>query len=108
MELVEYIRGNKNKKIGIMVSFIRDDKLVIGFSKCNKKDEFDKERGLQIARERAIIWNKFYDSDKEYKIPKSCEDQFIKFVNRTLRYFKYSVLPNWLRSQTDIINGVFK
>ena len=54
-EMIQYFRGDGNHPIGIMVALFdeKTNTVKIGWSKCNKKDKFDKERGLKIARLRA-------------------------------------------------------
>lgn len=67
--MIQYFRGDGNHPIGIMVAIYDEAKNVvkIGWSKCNKKDKFDKERGLKIARSRAESCN------SELPIPSSRE-----------------------------------
>ncbi len=57
--------GSRGNVVGIMVAFISPDdsnQIVIGYSKCKLKcanggsDQWDKEFGLNLARERAMKW----------------------------------------------------
>ena len=48
--LVQYVRNGKNHRIGVVVAVGKNQ---IGWSLCNKTDDFDKQRGLSIAIGRA-------------------------------------------------------
>jgi len=52
--IVQYIRDRKNNKKGILISGIFEDKVCFGWSVCNSLDEFDIDKGFQIAEGRAI------------------------------------------------------
>jgi hypothetical protein len=44
-----WVRVSKGKRVGMVVSNGYNS---VGWSLCNKDDEFDREKGLQIARQR--------------------------------------------------------
>lgn len=60
--IVKYIFNKAGKKIGTIVGFTtqdEEDQICIGFSLCSiKSDDFNKEIGKRIARERGIKWAK--------------------------------------------------
>lgn len=53
-EFYQYIRNRKNQKIGLVVVVPIDNILRLGWSLCKKEDKFSVERGLEIAKGRAI------------------------------------------------------
>ena len=79
----------KRRLIGVLVSFQWDNKIYIGFSKCSKKDVFDKEIGLNMAAGRA---QSLIDSNKFYDIPVSLTNHYVEFCDRSKRYFKDATL----------------
>lgn len=86
MARVEKIRG---KKIGVVVA-IGDG--ILGWSLCNSKDEFDKEKGLSIALSRAHYAGSLSIRGREelyQKVPFSMEKLFSKMSERSSRYFKF-------------------
>ena len=125
-EMIQYFRGDGNHPIGIMAAIFSDeDNIVrIGWSKCNKKDQFEKERGFKIARARAFagsaltipvsrefgkIVNKVITVDKDpddpTDIPDAVENAFMVipniagqyeiFVRRIVTYFKSVPVENF-------------
>lgn len=78
-ELVQFIRDRHGKRIGVLVS---NEYNSIGWSLCNvRKERFDRDRGLAIARGRAILGS-------GTKVPLSIIETVGKFLERTRRYFK--------------------
>ena len=55
-EMIQYFRGDDRHPIGVMVAIHNEanNTVRIGWSKCNKKDQFDKVKGLKIARLRTL------------------------------------------------------
>jgi flavodoxin len=88
-EIMEYIRDNKNQKIGVMYAFREDDTVYSGWSLCSKRDTFDRELGQRIARARA---RKVCNSERLSiidDIPYSIKDRFLDFIERRcVTYFK--------------------
>ena len=74
-EMIQYLRGDGNHPIGVLVALYKEEtqEVRIGWSKCNKKDQFEKNKGLKIARARAA-------NDSRVAIPSSRE--FLKEVNQ--------------------------
>lgn len=65
----------------------RKYKIAIGWSLCNKKDNFSKDEAVNIASERALnVWGK-PQGDKMY-IPHSLRNKFIKFCDRAKRFYQ--------------------
>lgn len=78
--LVEYVRDNKNKPIGVVVATGKNQ---IGWSEKHNKDKWDKHLGLEIAIGRAIN-----GSDKTPMKKKVFRPYVEKMTNRANRYFK--------------------
>ena len=85
-EIFEYLTkrySKKNHKVGVVVGFKEGDKILIGWAKCNiKLDKFDKETGIELAKQRAK------GLDPICKIPDADVRQIQEFQARCLRYFK--------------------
>ena len=89
--IYSYVRNDKNQKVGVVVarSFETDPKVFIGYSKCNSTlEEFDKERGLEIAFDRA---EKSYLRENFYP-PVSMIPDIKKMIERAKKYFKKDVV----------------
>lgn len=84
--ILQYIRNRNNQPIGIMVADIIDGTMRIGISRCNKKDRFNKNRGMAIATGRLNCedHHNFIDEDT----PSEISVQIDNFNNRARRYFK--------------------
>lgn len=83
---IDIVRG---KRVGVVVA-IGDG--VLGWSLCNSKDEFDKEKGLSIALHRAHYAGSLSIRGREeiyQKVPDSLIELFKKVNERSSRYFKY-------------------
>ena len=86
MARVQKITG---KRIGVVVA---TGDGILGWSLCNSKDEFDKEKGLSIALSRAHYAGSLSIRGREelyQKVPFSMEKLFNKMLERSSRYFKY-------------------
>ena len=75
--LIQYIRNNHGQPRGCVVATGRNQ---VGWSLCNKKDIFNKERALQIAMGRVKI--------SRVVIPQVVQPYFVKMIGRSQRYFK--------------------
>lgn len=95
MEIRQYLKDKNNKKVGIILATADDEKVKIGFSKCNTKhDKFDKNRAIDIARIRAENYSdKLYD---KYYVPFMVNEVMPEFIDRCMRYYKDKVMPNWI------------
>jgi hypothetical protein len=112
-EMLQYFRGDGNHSIGVMIAMHNEeDNIVhIGWSKCNKKDKFNKERGIKIARGRALSETKVavpssrefvnvitdYIEDANtgnivevpmYIVIENLQKQYKTFISRVVTYFK--------------------
>ncbi len=92
----QYIRDKKNQKVGLLVGLPDDknEKVLIGFSKCNTKhDKFDRELAIKIAEARA---KKYSDQlINKYNIPFKVMENLPDFMERCGKYFKDKEMPNW-------------
>jgi hypothetical protein len=87
-----YVRHNKGEKRGVLFCGIHpnnNDDVVVGFSLCNKLDEFDvingerrKGFGLRIAKKRALKWS----DHTEYFIQTSWTEEEIEDLSISLEY----------------------
>lgn len=94
--LLTRIPHKKREKTGILLCEIMDsnfNKVVLGFSLCNYRDEFDKNMGFNIAKERAYKWQ---NKNIPPKIPNSIKKQLLKFIERSKRYYKDKKFPEWV------------
>ena len=87
--ITEYIRNSRGEKRGVVVAIGKNDSsgrayVRIGWSLCNKKDIFDKERGMSIACGRAI---KSKTNEFCIGIPHTAINPIGKMVERAIRYF---------------------
>ena len=93
-EMIKYIRKsktNRNKK-GVLIAFLYMDEMRIGWSLCNKRDKFNKELGLHIARNRA-------KRTVHINIPPSIKKEMNLFVKRATSYFKDKPLCTTIKVQ---------
>lgn len=83
--IFEYIRrrkGGRVIKVGMLVGFIHDNKIKVGWSKCNlMKDKFIQSTGFNMAVDRACGVN-------QTPTPKCIERQVRAFGARAVRYYK--------------------
>jgi hypothetical protein len=73
-KIVQYIRNGRNQRIGVVVAI---DAERVGWSVCNKKDHFDKEKAVRLAVGRAELANELKDHDLFPAQP-------VRMVNRTV------------------------
>jgi hypothetical protein len=81
---------------------IREEKTVnIGWSFCNKKDHFEKDKGLMIAMNRAVNGTGNY-----VEIPRDVVEVLPEFYNQVARRFNDTnvelVIP-WFPTRADIV-----
>lgn len=85
--LTNYIKNNKNQKVGFVVAKLDEEgKIIYGWSLCNKRDKFNRERGLEIALGRM---------DKKpswLSAPYSVVPHLWKMMDRAKRYYKVESL----------------
>ena len=81
------VQIESGKKIGVVVSI---DKDVLGWSLCNKKDKFDKDRGLSIALGRAALASEMSLAERiayYEQVPQSLMYEFKEMEERSRKYF---------------------
>lgn len=79
-----YLKTVGEDPIGIIVAIDRNR---IGWSLCNKKDQFNKYIGKRIAINRAD----YYGTNKDLlleEVPDSIREEIIKMYDRSKKYFK--------------------
>ena len=107
--MIQYVRqGKNNTKNGLLLSGILDREVCVGWSLCNKKDDFDLNVAVFIAEERCYVQDRFEkymleDIDDKYVefkdddpcieliddiIPKSIHKDLFYFLDRINRYYK--------------------
>ena len=82
----EYYRKNSKLK-GVVVAI---DKDTYGWSLCNAKDGFDKEKALTIAYRRAMKASILSNEDRKVyygKVPYSLRLLFEKIHQRAIKYY---------------------
>jgi len=88
--ITKRIRNNKGVK-GFLVAVKKENEnsYNIGFSLCNRVDEFDKDFGLALAINRALRTDR-----NPIIVPLSIRKSFHKFSTRAQKYFKGCVKNN--------------
>ncbi len=81
VEIFQYIKDRNRNKVGIFVGVGTTGTYTIGWSRVKRPDVFDKKRGFEIAKGRAIVGS-------ISNIPNSFKTDFEYFENRCKRYFK--------------------
>lgn len=82
----EYIRDNNNNPRGVAVAVRDNDQVFYGYSLCNKKDRYDKTRGMNIAVNRALAVNG-YNLPLIAETRKTILERFASLEKRALKYF---------------------
>ena len=77
------VKNNKSKAMFVAAKV--DNDVLIGYSMCHPRDNWDKFTAIEIAFDRAYAWHR---SKRDWKIPHSLHADFVKFVKRCQRYFK--------------------
>lgn len=84
----EYYRKDNGNLKGVVMAI---GKGIYGWSMCDPKDQFSKERGLNIAYNRALKARELNEEEraKYYSnIPRSLRSLFNKVEERANRYYK--------------------
>ena len=77
-ELIQYVRDRNGQPIGAVVAVGKNQ---VGWSKLHKLDNWDREKALMIARNRAVV-------GFNTEIPTEVFPVFAKMVDRSVRYYK--------------------
>ena len=85
-QIHEYVYNRSRQPIGVLAAQAYEknpDQVIIGWSLCNRRagDRFDRQRGVQIAYQRSA-------TGSDAGVPYSLAEQYMKFLNRSRRYFK--------------------
>ena len=81
--IFEYIKRNK-KVVGLFIGWkVSKDKIGMGYSLCNKQDEFSWKTAVDLCFDRMFLGPAYYDN-----MPSSIRKQEEKFMNRCEKYFK--------------------
>ena len=89
MEIIEYVKDRKNRKVGVLLGSLIDEKISIGWSQAHiALDKFNSEKGKKIARGRLQGWG------YNVTVPHIIHKRMKKFVNRCQRYFKGKLLKS--------------
>lgn len=78
--LINYVRDKKGRPFGVVVATGRN---LIGWSKCNKSDKWNRELGLKIAANRS---SSCVPSDV-VDVPKDMVTHYMSMVTRSRKYF---------------------
>jgi hypothetical protein len=99
---------SKGNIAGVMIAFeipIYDttpNVVGVGFTKWNrKKDEYDYNFMIKLAKERAITWS---IEDREIYIPPSIKWDIYWFIKRCQTYYKDKELPHWATTFVDMLD----
>jgi len=118
---VSYIRDEKQVPHGVLLAERYGDHVVVGFALCSPRDKFDKKRGKQIAKGRAIAYfnstmvilcasksNKPVKilhttnphtslklNERAVKIPSDIQKAFNRFMQNCKKYYQNCTFPAW-------------
>ena len=81
--LIQYSRKKNGQLNGCMVATVVDNKVKIGYSKCNKIDRFSKAFARQLAVDRMNSNRVSFEN-----IPESMTKDAAKFIMRIKTYYK--------------------
>lgn len=80
--LFQYVRDKNRQRIGVFVAMKYENQIVVGWSKCNRKDRFDSDEGKELACRRISTGR------STVVIPRGVREHLDAFVDRVKRYFK--------------------
>jgi len=85
--IYQYTKDNRNNPVGVVVALKNaNGEVWVGHSRANrsKGDEFNRDRGLDIALDRAL-------KRSIASIPPSMAEDVLNMANRAARYFKVAM-----------------
>lgn len=111
--LVKHARNKHGRKIGTVVAFAHEDRILVGCSRCNRKagDRFDSQEGVDLA-----VLNAYEPGTLlfEKSVIPSLRDEVLRMIDRANDYFKqcrkaslkskepprwvYELHPSWAHS----------
>lgn len=71
---------------------IDDKKASIGYALCSKHDNFSKDKGKQLATEKAKF---FLNKRTPQNIPHTIKKELPAFIERSMKYFQDKQFPSW-------------
>ena len=77
------VRNGKSKAMFVATKV--DNDVLIGYSMCHPRDNWNKCTAIEIAFHRAYAWHR---TKRDWKIPHSLKRDFVKFLSRCKRYYK--------------------
>jgi hypothetical protein len=85
MQIIQYVR-KKGKKVGVLVATKNPETntITVGWSKCCKRDTFNREFGLKIAFGRA-------KNGSDVNLPRDMQEPMERFKQRLSRYYHKSI-----------------
>lgn len=100
--LKKYIRNKHREPIGVVIAEQWGDRIVIGWSRCNKKDKFDREQAQEIAQARLDL---IKTGKREVKIIHSVVPHVEEMATKSSKYFKgaslHPVIEKWLSEEME-------
>lgn len=89
--LRSYVRGSKNRKVGVVVGTVIDDKIAIGYSKAKlKEDKFFPGFGFNLAMK--VARDSSASDFSMFEPPKSTLRNVRDMIIRSKKYFKQGKL----------------
>ena len=95
--IFEYIK-KKNKIVGLLMGWRVGNKVGLGYSLCNRLDEFSWEKAVYICYSRMFAKSEYYDN-----MPHSIKKLESKFMERCEKYFKCACCVFSKNSMADTI-----
>ena len=87
----------RGQRVGMLISYLEDGRVHIGYSLCSKADKYDKVKAEKIALSRAATcWD-----EKGIRLAHSIRDDFTTFYGRCERYYKDAKFPEVLTIKND-------
>ena len=82
-EIILYVRNRKRQPVGVVVARKNESgRVMFGWSRCNRKDRFDKYLGLELARGRTLGWL------SSVEVPRDVNKCLHSISQRAEKYFK--------------------
>ncbi|MFW6377599.1 MAG: hypothetical protein ACOCZ5_03030, partial [bacterium] len=108
--IIKHIRDKKGNPYATLVGYCENGCVFIGDAKCNKKfDTFKKNRGVQIALNRAKKYSNFYNRGKYitfFNRNELLDNEIINFSRRCKKYFKSDQIFYSSRSKFGVLFNI--
>lgn len=87
--LKKYVRSRRDRRpIGVVVSFVENNKIHYGWSLCNKLDRFDKEVGISLAIQRAVPVAQLSKNALNREVAQTVTKDLASMIDRSEAYFR--------------------